>query len=149
MQRIQNGNKLIKVLYMDDFLAHDKSLIKIINNFSGYWLVTACTHLSLHNNYTHSIHFATYAQDIHTGNNTIGSPSVMTIKNEKPMLFDENMTWLLDCDYYKRMYEQYGEPVVLKDINVIIGLHSDQATHTMGDERKLQEHEYLNKKYNG
>ncbi len=57
------------------------------------------------------------------------------------------MTWLLDCDYYKRMYEEYGPPTILKDINVIMGLHPGQATHTMGEERKLLEHEYINRKY--
>jgi hypothetical protein len=57
------------------------------------------------------------------------------------------MTWLLDADYYKRMYEKYGDPVILKDVNVVIGLHPGQATHLMGDERKVFEHNYITKKY--
>lgn len=143
----RSKGELIKILYMDDFLAHDRSLQKIINNFEGEWLVTACTHLKLHENFTQSIHFPTYSLDIHTGNNTIGSPSVLTIKNKDPILFDEELMWVLDCDYYRRMYDKYGEPKILRDINVILGLHPGQATHTMGNERKLKEHHYLNKKY--
>ena len=57
------------------------------------------------------------------------------------------MTWLLDVDYYKRMYDLYGEPTILKDINVSIGIHDGQATNTMGDKRKLLEQEYITKKY--
>lgn len=143
----RSKGELVKILYMDDYLAHEKSLIKIINNFEGQWLVSACTHIIEGNSFTQTIHHPTYSDDIHTGHNTIGSPSVLTIKNEHPIFFDETMTWLLDADYYRRMYDKYGLPTILNDINVIIGLHEGQATNTMGDERKLQEYEYLKNKY--
>jgi glycosyltransferase involved in cell wall biosynthesis len=144
--------KLIKILYVDDYMAHDRALRKIINafeinDFEDQWLVTSCTHNEIGQNYTHSVHHPFYSENIQTGNNTIGSPSVLTIKNDKPQLFDEEMTWLLDADYYKRMYEKYGDPVILKDVNVVIGLHPGQATHLMGDERKVFEHNYITKKY--
>lgn len=143
----RSRGEMIKILYMDDYMAHDEALEKIINNFTGQWLVTGCTHIRRGENYTHQQHIPSYSQDIHTGRNTIGSPSVLTIKNKTPIFFDEEMTWLLDCDYYKRMYDLYGEPTILRDINVVIGLHSGQATNTMGEERKLQEFNYITKKY--
>lgn len=137
--------RLVKILYMDDFLNHNLSLEDIMKSFKGYWLVTDCVHydglaFSKH-------HIPSYNEEIHLGKNTIGSPSVLTIKNEGHMLFDEEMTWLLDVDLYKRYYERYGPPTVLKDHNVVIGVGEHQATHTMGDARKLQEHEYMIKKY--
>ncbi len=141
----RSKGELIKILYLDDYMAHDKALFKIVNHFEGQWLVTGCLHddgVEVYNP-----HIPHYSKDIYKGNNTIGSPSVLTIKNDNPLMFDEEMTWLLDCDYYKRMYDLYGEPVILKDKNVIMGLHPAQATHTMGDERKLQEHDYLIKKH--
>lgn len=142
----RSEGKLIKILYMDDYLAHDEALERIAGHFKrGQWLVTSCQHDDGLEVY--KTHHPYYSQDINTGNNSIGSPSVLTIRNKNPLLFDEKMTWLLDCDYYKRMYDLYGEPTILKDINVIIGLHDGQATHTMGDERKLQEYEYITKKY--
>jgi glycosyltransferase involved in cell wall biosynthesis len=143
----QSRGELIKILYMDDYMAHDDALGKIVKHFAGQWLVSGCTHIKMGERYTHQIHTPSYSQDIQTGNNTIGSPSVLTIKNENPLLFDEEMTWMLDVDYYKRMYDLYGEPAILKDINVVIGLHSGQATHTMGDERKLLEYNYMLQKY--
>ena len=138
--------ELIKVLYMDDYMAHDEALEKIVKKFTGYWLVTGCNH-TINGEDFFKPHIPYYSKDIYTGRNTIGSPSVMTIRNKSPILFDEEMTWLLDCDYYKRMYDLYGEPVILKDINVSIGIHEGQATNLMGDKRKLQEHEYISKKY--
>ena len=138
--------ELIKVLYMDDLMAHDKALERIVNGFKGEWLVTGCNH-TITGQELFNVHTPRYSEDIHTGNNTIGSPSVLTVRNKKPLLFDEEMTWLLDCDLYKRMYSEYGPPTILKDINVTIGLHEGQATHTMGEERKRQEHEYINNKY--
>lgn len=143
----KSSGKLIKILYMDDFMAHDNALREIVHNFEGNWLVTGCTHQEFGESYTHSIHTPSYSKDIHTGNNTIGSPSVLTIKNDNPLLFDEEMTWLLDADYYKRLYEKYGSPTILRDVNVVIGLHKWQATHTMGEARKVQEYEYITKKY--
>lgn len=141
----QSTGELIKILYMDDYMAHKDSLWKIVSHFEGQWLVTGCMHddgLEIFKPHTPA-----YSADIHTGNNTIGSPSVLTIKNDDPLLFDESLQWLLDCDYYRRMYDKYGEPTILKDKNVILGLHPGQMTHTMGDERKLSEYQYMLQKY--
>lgn len=139
------SGELIKILYSDDYLAHEHALHKILTHFEGNWLVTGCLHddgLEVF-----KPHLPHYSKDIHLGNNSIGGPSVLTIKNEEVMFFDEEMTWLLDCDYYRRLYDKYGEPTILKDKNVVIGLHPHQATHTMGQERKLLEHNYMAKKY--
>ena len=143
----QSRGELIKILYMDDFMAHDDALDKIIKHFKGQWLVTGCTHIKKGDSYTHQIHLPSYTEGVCRGGNTIGSPSVLTIRNENPLMFDEEMTWMLDCDYYKRMYDLYGEPTILKDINVIIGLHNSQVTNLLTDERKLQEYQYITKKY--
>lgn len=139
----RSRGELIKILYMDDFLSHSNSLKKIVNNFQGEWLVTACTHIKTGSNYTENIHYPYYSDDIQKGYNTIGSPSVLTIRNKDLLFFDEKMTWLLDADYYSRMFKKYGEPTVLKDINVIIGLHDGQMTHHIPDAKKLAEHDYL------
>jgi len=143
--------ELVKILYMDDYLAHNRALWNIANHFDGGWLVSGCTHILsdslgvVGENFNN--HYPSYAEDVIRGNNTIGSPSVLTIKNEHPLMFDESMTWLLDCDYYYRLHKEYGDPVILKHIDVVIGLHDGQATNTMGESRKLQEYEYINKKY--
>lgn len=142
--KLAKGN-LIKILYMDDFLNHQDSLGSIVKHFKGNWLVTDCLHFDGFKYFNH--HIPEYNNEIHFGKNTIGSPSVLTIKNEDILLFDENMTWLLDCDLYKRLYERYGAPKVLNDRNVVIGVGEHQATNVMGDEVKLKEHDYMIHKY--
>lgn len=142
----RSQGELIKILYMDDFLIQKDTLEKIVKRFKGNWLVSGCSH-TINSEDFFNPHLPHYSEDIYTGHNTIGSPSVVTIKNDNPLLFDEEMTWLLDCDYYKRMYDLYGEPVLLKELQVGIGLHEGQATNTMGDQRKLLEHQYITQKY--
>lgn len=135
---------IIKLLYMDDYLAHEDSLQVIADEFTGGWLATGC----LHDNGTAigSPHFASN-NGIASGINTIGSPSVVAFENKDPLLFDESMSWLLDVDYYKRLGERYGPPKISDDLNVIIGVHGGQMTHILTDEQKLAEQNYLNYKY--
>ncbi len=138
--------KLIKILYMDDYLASENSLQDIIDNFKGDWLVTGCGH-DKGDGKIINLHFPAYNKKLYSGRNTIGAPSVLTIKNEDPILFDENMTWLLDCDYYKRMYDKYGEPKILNKLNVVIGISKNQMTNILSSWAKIKEHYYMAKKY--
>lgn len=145
-EAIKNAKgEIIKILYMDDFLAHVNSLQEIANNFTGYWMVTGCEHDDGTKRY--NPHYPTYTKKIYRGENTIGSPSVLSIKNENILLFDENMTWLLDCDYYKRLYDKYGEPTIINDINIVIGTGKHQMTNILLDSQKKKERYYMAKKY--
>lgn len=142
--------EIIKILYLDDFLAHEHALEEIDRMFRAEdrWLVTACTHFDYENGTEYSNdHYPVYNSQIHFGYNTIGSPSVLTIRNHKPLLFDENMTWLLDCDLYKRYFDAFGEPKILNVVNVVIGTGKHQATNILSDELKKSEHNYVIKKY--
>lgn len=136
---------IIKILFMDDYFNHENALKNIVENFKGGWLVTGCVHNGGGENY--NPHLPSYNDMIHTGQNTIGSPSVLSFENNEPLLFDEEMSWLLDCDLYKRLYERYGEPTILNDLNVTIGVGDHQMTHLLTEEEKLSEHYYLNEKY--
>lgn len=139
--RMASGD-IIKIIFMDDFFEGKDSLQKIVDNFKGEWLVTGCK-----NDQDLGHHMPTYSDDIHTGNNTIGSPSVLAMRKGKELYFDEKLSWLLDCDLYKRLYEKYGEPDILEDINIVIGIHPGQMTNILTREQKLSEHEYMSEKY--
>src|SRR3990167_7102617 len=44
-EAIKNAKgEIIKILYMDDYLANENSLQKILDNFTDHWLITACEH---------------------------------------------------------------------------------------------------------
>lgn len=122
----QAKGDLIKILYQDDYLAHEGALQKINDNFKDKdnWLITACS-----NN-----QFPFYSKSV----NTLGSPSVMTIRNKEPLLFND-LKWTLDLDYYQRMQKKFGLPKILSDINVIIGLGEHQETNHLSEEIKRKE----------
>src|SRR3989344_517686 len=145
-EAIKNAKgEIIKILYMDDYLANENSLQRIVENFKGYWLVTGCEHDD--NKHRYNPHYPKYNKKIYYGKNPLGSPSVLAIKNGNPLLFDENMTWLLDCDYYKRMHDKYGEPNILNEVNVIIGISEHQVTNILSNFVKKKEYLYMLKKY--
>lgn len=131
-----NG-RLVKILYMDDYFAHKNALKDILEAFTGYWLITAVDN-NLHPRYT---------TNIHMGNNHLGSPSALTIQRDKVMFFDEELSWLLDCDLYRRLYDKYGEPVILNKVNVNMGVHPGQMTNILSDDEKKLEEVYLLNKY--
>ena len=153
--------ELVKVLYMDDYLAHPDALKNIVENFTEgtAWLVTGCLHQSDKREFSviedmpeyaqekpHSPHLPRYTKEIRNGVNTIGSPSVLTVRNSLHLLFDENMSWLLDCELYERYYHTYGAPKILDDLNVVIGVGSHQMTHILTDSQKQAESIYLQNK---
>ena len=133
--------ELIKILYLDDWFAHPNALKDIVDNFDydRHWLITGVdTNPSPY-----------WTPDIHTGNNKLGSPSALTFQNfrNENVLFDEKLSWLVDCDLYKRLVDKYGLPKILEEVNVNIGVGDHQMTHILTDEEKLAEHKLIQEKY--
>jgi glycosyltransferase involved in cell wall biosynthesis len=146
-EAIKNASgELIKILHMDDFLANENSLKDILDNFKGGWLVTGCRR-EQSKWWRKKFHFPSYNERIYLGKNTIGAPSVLIIENNNTLLFDENLKWLFDCDYYKRLYDKYGEPTILNKVNVIIGIGKHQVTNHLTEQIKNNEKKYMQKKY--
>jgi hypothetical protein len=142
--------KIIKIIFQDDFLYSEKSLEDIIINFDlqkDDWMITACEHTKDGKNFIRPF-YPKYNKFILFGYNTISSPSVLTIKNDHPLLFDENLIWLIDCEYYKRCYKKFGEPKILNRINVVNRIGEHQVTYTIVNPfLKLKEFLYIIKKY--
>lgn len=146
-EAIKNATgEIIKIIHMDDFFADKHALQEIVNNFKGGWLVTGCLHTTDGKNRINP-HYPSYNDQIHTGNNTIGSPSVLAFENNAPLMFDEGSVWLFDCDYYKRLYKRYGKPTILNSFNVVIGLGSHQMTEKIGQKRKDDEVTLMKQRY--
>ena len=121
--------EMIKIMHMDDYFANEDVLQDIVDNWKGGWMV-----LGTDNNPN-----PYWTDDIGTGNNKIGAPSAIVIENDNPPMFDENLVWLLDCDYYETLHEIYGEPTILTGKYVNIGIHPGQATNKIPEEVKLKE----------
>lgn len=136
--------ELVKILFQDDYFYDSRSLENIIKYFTPNtrWLVTGCTHTMDGSNFFND-HRPYYSES----ENTIGSPSVLTFKNQKTIRFDPNFSWVLDLDLYRQFYRKYGKPKIYDAVNVVIGIGTHQTTSKLSDTRKNYEHQLLKLKY--
>lgn len=138
----QAKGDIIKILYMDDYLWSKDALRHLVDNFTGGWYASGCVHTT-DGQYFERPHFPSWSTEVPTGVNTIGSPSVIAFANDNPLLFDENLSWLLDVELYGRLYERYGEPYIQDTLDVAMGIGPHQMTNILTDEQKLAEHHYI------
>ena len=142
--------RLIKVLFQDDFLYDKNSLQTTVDAFDiqkDHWLISSYIHTQ-DGVVFYNTHTPRYTHDIHLGHNRIGTPSALTIKNENVPFFDEQLIWLMDGEYYKRLYGAYGAPKILQRITVVnrVGIHQVTATLATLTKQK-QEFNYVLAKY--
>jgi glycosyltransferase involved in cell wall biosynthesis len=142
--------ELIKILFQDDFLLNEDSLELQYEQFlstDNHWMVSACAHTKDGINITDPF-FPKYHDQIQYGHNTISSPSVLMLKNKNVLDFDENLFWLMDVEYYKRLYDNFGLPTICNFISVVNRNHENQVSNTIAtDEIKNKEYQYVVKKY--
>jgi hypothetical protein len=140
----------IKILFQDDFLFDENSLQKqhdyILQNQNLKWFFTQFYHSNNGINfYRH--YFPQWNSTVWSGNNTLGCPSGLTLKNNDLIFFDENLNWLMDCDFYQRMFLKYGEPSVLNEITVVNRTWGNRLTDTISEQQKYNEFLIVSKKY--
>jgi hypothetical protein len=141
--------ELIKIIFQDDFLFDDQAIKTTIKHFTPttMWAVSESEHTHDGANFYH--HFKpNYHDKIHLGTNTISSPSVLTLKNENIELFDENLIWLMDVEYYKRLYDRFGLPTIIPKITVVNRTWNGQVSSYVSQEIKNGELQYVKTKYN-
>jgi hypothetical protein len=141
---------IIKPMFQDDKLIDKDTLISIWSAFKDQklqWL--ACNSQNggdegmrddLFRPYPHSSVFR-----LSEGENTYGSPSAVAWRRND-LRFDEQLPWLFDCEFYGRMAESYGVPMLL-DVPVFIRNWSGMATATVatGQQRVLDHNRVVEK----
>jgi hypothetical protein len=142
--------KLIKIIYLDDYLYGDTALEDVARNFDltkDYWMVSACT-CSTDGINTFGNMQPKYHEKIYLGKNSISCPSVLTLRNNNVLTFDKNLVWLMDCDYYKRCRNAFGLPKILGTINIVnrVGPHQTSNVEANTSMRE-REYEYILEKY--
>jgi len=144
-----NGD-IIKFLDADDML-YDENSLQIVNDAfedeSVKWLVTDYVHtydrLNFFNRHSPTINGMIYVI------NTLGTPSCVAVRNDDDLpLFDENLRWAGDCEWYKRLYDKYGDPKIVNEITAIHLLWRGQIANTFAtSELQQKENEYIRSKY--
>jgi dTDP-4-dehydrorhamnose reductase len=145
--------KWIKILFQDDFLFSDNSLQSIKNfieeNPQVSWIASSFWHTNDGRTIYRRIKPSWPGENtpIWMGNNSIGCPSAITIKNESILYFDEELNWLMDCDYYQKMFLKFGEPKIHDEDIMINRVVEDRLTNTIDDSIKLKEYNLMYQKY--
>lgn len=68
---------------------------------------------------------------------TIGCPSTsFFIRDKKNLdLYDENLYLLLDKDFHDRLFIKYGDPLIIKDISILIRMHGNNSQFKLESKR--------------
>jgi glycosyltransferase involved in cell wall biosynthesis len=147
---INCSGDIIKILMQDDYFYDNNSLHQIVKIFNKNkdikWLVSSCVYGNK-DGVVMGQFKPQYSNNIINGENKIGPPCVLTIKNESPLLFNEDLIWMMDCEYYKRYFDKYGEPFILNENHIFVTQHKNQVTNFITEERKNKEVELIQKTY--
>jgi glycosyltransferase involved in cell wall biosynthesis len=77
------------------------------------------------------------------GVNSVGGPSGLVIKRSIFEGFDENISLLMDIEFFLRTAKNYGPPLILKDICIEYGSGDWQLTKTINEAKYCAEIDHL------
>jgi glycosyltransferase involved in cell wall biosynthesis len=121
----------LKFICQDDFFISNNSLQDIVNEIrqsSPVWMVQGSKHFDqATKQFTRTIK-PKFKSNLSKGINRIGSPSVVIVRRNNFLDYDENIKFAYDCDWYLRMFHNYGKPHVYQKNNIGIRLHDAQST---------------------
>lgn len=112
------SGEYIKILHCDDFFVNKNALEKIVNcldNTDKKWLVNGFNHTNDGKIFFNEL-IPKYPDNLLIGNNLMGGPTNVTIKNEDKEFFDTNIILGIDVEWYHRLRMKYGMPYILNDI---------------------------------
>lgn len=134
----QAKGDIIKFMSMDDYFTHANALEDIIEAMSlAPWLVSGSS-----NNPEPK-----WTDDVYKGNNKLGGLSSIAVRRDCFIPFEEPLSWMIDCDWYYRMYLKYGTPTILNGNHVTIDEGTHSSTHQLAQEQKASEVYYVTAKY--
>jgi len=147
------GAKTIKIMCQDDLFLGINSLEKCVRPIlegRTKWTACSCMHtndgIDLYRPITPMYH-----DQIHYGNNTMSSPSVVCVINDQECLprFDNNILYLFDVDWYKRLHDEYGDFEMIEDICIVNRMHDDSMSNTVNATAEVlpREQKYIKEKY--
>jgi glycosyltransferase involved in cell wall biosynthesis len=141
----------IKPIFQDDFFYSPNTLEYIVSNLGdnnwGFVGTYHCNENEINNLYRP---FSPVWDDpikILSGKNTVSGPSVMFFKNENN-LFDEDLCWLNDVEFYYRLYLKYGLPILLPRQEIVQRLRIEGVSNTLTSDIKNEECFYVLCKHN-
>lgn len=124
------SGEYIKILHCDDFLFSNDALKIIVNaldNSNKYWLVNGFNHTCDSMNFYDS-RIPQYPDHLLVGNNLLGCPTNITIRNKNIEYYDTNVSTSMDHEWYHRLRMKYGMPLIISDVLTTSRQHSNSST---------------------
>jgi glycosyltransferase involved in cell wall biosynthesis len=121
---------IIKILYEDDFFVTQHALQIIDDAFvaGAKWTINGFTHTQDKKEFFNTK--PSYYQDsVLLGRNSIGNPSNISVLNSEKIYMDENILYVVDCEYYYRLKQNLGLPVQLQNVLVCARHHPASVAH--------------------
>lgn len=139
-----NG-EIIKPMFGDDYFLAPNSLRRIAEGMKSRWAV--CTSEHSNDRADHVPYHSDRLRELALGCNTYGCPSAIAFR-KTDLRFDENLIWLMDCEFHARMIQKYGRPDLLTDIKIGIREWDGQVSNNEGAGAvRLRESEYVGALY--
>lgn len=141
---------IIKPMFQDDKFIKPDTLQRIANAFMVGAKWVACDSQNAGAETMRSDLFKPYPHrgifELSEGENTYGSPSAMAWA-KTDLRFDENLSWLFDCEFYGRMAHDYGVPRFI-DSPIYIRQWEGMATETVANGyQRILDHNYVVEKF--
>lgn len=124
------SGRILKILFQDDFLCSDTALEQIAAGFADpaqKWLLCG-SGVCRDGKTVENPMVPQLNPSLRFGRNTVSSPSVLALRAEVGLHFDESLIWLMDVEFYDRCAQQLGAPVILPETLVANRLHEGQVS---------------------
>lgn len=140
--------EIIKPMFQDDYFYDDNALYTIFKQFqaSVKWVVCGSNKSVNHKDYCNVI-IPQWTDDILYGNNKLSSPSCVAYIKDCDVQWDNRLVWLVDCEFYWRMFLKHGRPFLLKYTLVTNFAHENQLTNLLSEKAKAKELKLIKKEY--
>lgn len=124
--------EFVKIMHQDDFFVNNNALSLTYNSLHKsrkMWRVSGCDLFIEATSLVSSRSKPKITWKFVNGVNLLGVPSVVAFKRSAFIPFDEEMKYMFDCDWYLKMWHNWGKPLVSKPVEVRIRIHDGQATN--------------------
>jgi len=145
----------IKPMFQDEAFYNRNAismLVNEINSSKASWAICGC--VCYRNKVTElfNYHKPSWVSEkaLLDGCNTIGPPSAIMYKKDCGVVFDENLIWLMDCDFYYELHRIVGQPICIEETCILVRMWDGSVSNSVVTEKiRLKENEYIMKKHKG
>lgn len=141
----------VKIIFQDDLLVQDHYLataLALLEEQDAICLVTGAVHTRNGHDFENPI-VPTANPYFLFGNNTMSSPSVLTLERTFALAhpFDESLKMLFDCAFYYELFASHAKVIFAPELQIANGIWEGQAQHSIGFEQMTREVRYLHRRY--